>query len=479
MSSPHPVAAACPSTAHLAALLAQQRHAWQADPCPDWPTRAARLRRLATLLHTHGQALHAAIDADFGGRPRMETELGEIWPTLEELKHALRHGAGWMRTRRAAVGLWFLPARAEIQPRPLGVVGIVVPWNYPLFLALAPLVGALAAGNRVMLKLPEATPRLSALLQQRLAEHFAEDEVAAVCGGPTVGAAFCAQPFDHLLFTGSTAVGRQVAQAAAAQLTPVTLELGGKSPAVLAPGQDLAHAARRILNGKLFNAGQTCVAPDYVLLHRAELEPFLSALRHEAQRRHPQGLADADYASLIHTRHHQRLCGWLDEVRAAGGRIEPLWPGPVQDDVRHRLAPQALVDPPPGCAVREEEIFGPLLPLLTYERLEEAVAYIQARPRPLALYWFDRDRRRTDAALRQLLAGGVTVNDTFMHLAQHSLPFGGVGASGQGHYHGRWGFEAFSKLLPVFRQARLNAAGWFLPPYRPLAWRLLALMKRL
>lgn len=462
----------------LARAFEQQRAACAAQPRPDWAQRADRLRRLKALLVSHEAELAAAIDADFGGRPAIETELAEVWPSLEEIKGALRHGPRWMRPRRAGVGKWFQPARAEVQAQPLGVVGIIVPWNYPLYLAVGPLVAALAAGNRAMVKMSEFTPALSALFQRLCAASFAAEEVCVVTGGPEVAAQFSALPFDHLLFTGSTAVGRRVMAAAAANLTPVTLELGGKSPAVITPGYPLAHAVQRILAGKLLNAGQTCIAPDYVLLPRASLAAFAEAARVQAQQAYPGHLADPQYCSIVNDKQYRRLVDGVDEAAARGTRLEPLFAGTARDDARHRLAPTLLIDPPEDCAAMREEIFGPVLPLRPYDTLDEAIAFIQARPCPLALYWFDHDRARTDEALSRLPAGGVTVNDTLLHITQESLPFGGVGASGMGHYHGQWGFDTFSKLRPVFRQSRWNGMALFMPPYRPLMRRLLGLMKR-
>ena len=455
-----------------------QRAATAAQREVPWDVRADRLQRLRRLLTQHEAAITSAIDADFGGRPATETALAEIWPSLQEIKGALRHGKGWMRPRRAGVGKWFLPARAQVLPQPLGVVGVIVPWNYPLYLAIGPMAAVLAAGNRVMVKMSELTPTFSALFQRLCEQSFAADELCVVTGGPDVAAAFSALPFDHLLFTGSTPVGRKVMAAAAANLTPVTLELGGKSPAVVTPGYPLAHAVQRILAGKLINAGQTCIAPDYVLLPRAQLQDFVRLARAQAQRCHPSGLADADYCSIVNARHHARLVQALEEVAAAGTRVESLFSGPARDDAGHRLAPTLLIDPAADATLMREEIFGPLLPLVPYDTLEDALRFINERPHPLALYWFDRDRARTDAALRRVPAGGVSVNDTLLHVAQDSLPFGGVGASGMGHYHGRWGFDTFSKLKPVFYQSRLNGMALFLPPYRPLMQRLLALMKR-
>lgn len=461
----------------LAPAFERQRAAHATEACPAWPVRADRLRRLQRLLIDHEAAIGEAIDADFGGRPAIETELAEVWPSLEELKGALRHGPGWMAPRRAGVGKWFIPARAQVWPKPLGVAGVIVPWNYPLYLAVGPMVAALAAGNRVMVKMSELTPRFSALWQRLCSDAFRPEEVCIVTGGPEVAAQFAALPFDHLLFTGSTPVGRRVMAAAAAHLTPVTLELGGKSPAIVTPGYPLAHAVQRILAGKLLNAGQTCIAPDYVLLPRSELQAFVDAARTEARRGYPAGLADAQFCSIVNDRHYRRLTGLVDDAAAHGSRVENLFDGAARDDDRHRLAATLLVDPPPDGLAMRDEIFGPVLPLVPYDHLDEAIAYVNARPHPLALYWFDHDRRRTDEALRAVRAGGVTVNDTLLHITQESLPFGGVGASGMGHYHGRWGFDTFSKLTPVFRQSRLNGMALFLPPYRPLMRRLLALMK--
>jgi len=456
----------------------RQRAAFAAQPFPSWPERAARLQRVKALLHEHESDLVSAIDQDFGGRPPSETELVEIWPSLEETKSALRHGERWMKPRHAGVAKWFLPASAQVLPQPLGVVGIIVPWNYPLYLAMGPLVAALAAGNRVMLKLSEFTPAYATLMQTIVAQAFGSDEVCVVTGDAEVAAQFSALPFDHLLFTGSTAVGRRVMAAAAANLTPVTLELGGKSPAVIAPGYPLAHAVERILVGKLLNAGQTCIAPDYVLLPRDQLEPFVAEARRAAQRLYPGGLADANFCSIANPRQYARVAGYVDEAAARGLRIETLFAGPARDDDRHRLGATLLVDPPADAAAMQDEIFGPLLPLLPYDRVEDALAHINARPRPLALYWFDHDRARTEHALRHTHAGGVTLNDTLLHVAQDTLPFGGVGASGMGHYHGQWGFDTFSARKPVFRQSRINGMGLFTPPYGGAMRRLLGWMKR-
>jgi coniferyl-aldehyde dehydrogenase len=462
----------------LQVLFEGQRAAFAREPFPTWPVRRDRLRRLRALLAAHEREFAAAIDADFGGRPAAETELLEIFPALEEVKAALRHGAAWMRPRRAPVSKWYWPARGSIVPQPLGVVGVIAPWNYPIFLSVGPAAGVLAAGNRLLLKLSEFTPAFGACFAQRVAQAFAADEFAVVNGDANVAANFSALPFDHLLFTGSTAVGRKVMAAAAANLTPVTLELGGKSPTVIAPEYPLEHAAARILIGKLLNAGQTCIAPDYVLLPRGAIDRFIECARARARLMFPRGLGDPDYASVVNARQFGRLSGYLEEARAAGARMEALFEGELRDESRHRLAPVLVVDPPLHLELMREEIFGPILPLVPYDSVDDALRFIVGRPRPLALYWFDRDRARIDAMLRATHAGGVTINDVLLHIAQDSMPFGGVGPSGMGQYHGRWGFETFSKLKPVFEQARFNLLGLFGPPYRPLARRLTQWMKR-
>jgi len=464
--------------ADLRTVFDTQCDAHRFDPYPEWPRRRDRLLRLQQVLRENETAIEDAIDSDFGGRPRMETQAAEIFPSLAEISSALRHGRRWMKPRPARVSRWFLPARAWVMPRPLGVVGVITPWNYPLFLSIGPLAGALAAGNRAMVKLAEHTPAFSSLMQRLIAERFRADELAVVIGGPETGAAFAALPFDHLVFTGSSTVGRKVMAAAAANLTPVTLELGGKSPAVVAPGYPLEHAATRIMTGKLLNAGQTCVAPDYALVARGEIEAFVECARAVAARMYPAGLRDPDFCSIVDARQYARLTGYLDEAAGRGARVVEAFAAGSRDDAAHRLGAVLLVDPPPGLAVMRDEIFGPILPVLPYDRPEDAVAFVNAMPRPLALYWFDRDRARAQWALKHTHVGGACINETLVHLAQEGLPFGGVGPSGMGHYHGQWGFDTLSKLTPVFRQARVNGMGLFAPPYRPIARRLLEFMKR-
>ncbi len=463
----------------LNAAFARIHAASRAEPYPSWDLRRDRLRRLDALVRRHEKRIIDAIDADFGHRPAAETQTLELLPVREALRHALRRGAGWMRPRRAAVSMLFWPARARLWPQPLGVVGIVAPWNYPLHLSALPLVSAFAAGNRAMLKLSEYSPQFGTCFAELARAAFDADELAVFHGDARQAAAFGALAFDHLLFTGSGAVGRRVMAAAAAQLVPVTLELGGKSPAVLAPGYDLEHAALRIVHGKLLNAGQTCVAPDYVLLPRAARDAFAAACSRAARQLHPQGLASADYCSIVDTRQYARQCALLDEARAAGVELRPLFDGAQRDDAQHRLAPVLCLDPPPALALMREEIFGPLLPVLSYDDVDEALARINAAERPLALYWFDDDRARIERVLRATHAGGVTLNDTLLHVAQDTLPFGGVGASGTGAYHGRFGFERLSHLKPVLTQPHLGLGALVRPPYGARFDALIALLRRL
>jgi len=457
------------------ASLQRMRDTQARDPLPDWPVRAARLRKLKSLLQDQRTAIAAAIHADFGNRPAEETDLLEVFPSLSAVRHALRHGRRWMRPRRRLADLLFLPARTELRPQPLGVVGIIVPWNYPLYLAVGPLVDALAAGNRVMLKMSEYTPRFSALFAELIGRHFAPDEVWVVNGDAAVGQAFAALPFDHLLFTGSTAVGHHVMRAAAANLTPVTLELGGKSPAIVGPGARLEQAVERIVFGKLVNAGQTCIAPDYVLLPRTRMGEFVAAARAATARQYPDLTHNPQYASIIDDRHYARLSALRDEAQAAGATIERL-SDTTPDPARRLLPPVLLTNVHDAMPVMREEIFGPLLPLVPYDTLDEAIAYVAARAHPLALYLFETDSARIDAVLARTHAGGVSVNDTLYHIAQHGLPFGGVGASGMGGYHGEAGFRTFSHLKPVFRQARWNGAGLLNPPYGARFRRMLDLL---
>ncbi len=458
-------------TAAFRGVFERMHAATRRSPAVERGIRLARLDALAALVHDNVESFVKAISEDFGHRSAHETRLLEIFPCLEAVRHNRSHFGAWMKPQRKAASIWFRPGRARVINQPLGVVGIIVPWNYPLFLAISPLAAALAAGNRVMLKMSEFTPRCGELLAGLVAKYFAADEVSVVLGDAAVGAGFARLPFDHLLFTGSTGVGRDIMRMAADNLTPVTLELGGKSPAIVGPDYPLAKAAGRIMVGKLLNAGQTCIAPDYVLVPAGREQAFVEAARAVVARCYPDMGTTPDYTAIVNDRHFERLQGYVVDARARGAKIEPLSTA-AADATRRMLPPLALLDVDDGMRVMQDEIFGPLLPVLPYRDLDAAIAWVNRHPRPLALYCFENDAGRRDRVLHETVAGGVTVNDTILHIAQENLPFGGVGPSGMGHYHGIEGFRTFSKQKAVFYQSPLNGMALFNPPYGELFERL-------
>ena len=453
----------------LAEILKRQRHAFAAEGAPTVEQRRADITRLRDALKRQAHAISGAISADFGGRARHETLLAEVWPVHAAARHALKHLPRWMKPKRVPVGLEFRPSRAEILVQPLGVIGIIAPWNYPVNLALAPLVAALAAGNRVMLKPSELTPRTSALLAKMLGALFPEEKVAVVQGDAEVGAAFAGLPFDHLFFTGSTAVGRKVMLAAAQNLTPVTLELGGKSPCVIGPDAKMPEAALRIANGKLFNAGQTCIAPDYVLVPRERLEDFVTAYSAAVRKLYPNLRRNADYTAILNDRHYARLAEALAEAREAGARIVSIDPATEGEmAAEHKLAPTLVIEPDDRLTVMREEIFGPILPVKAYDKLDEAIEFIASRQRPLALYYFGVLTEHRERVLAGTHSGGVTVNDALTHFVIEDLPFGGVGPSGLGAYHGETGFQTFSHRRAVYHQGPIDPKIFLRPPYSRL-----------
>ncbi|WDY58309.1 coniferyl aldehyde dehydrogenase [Pseudomonas sp. PSKL.D1] len=447
----------------LTAAFAAQRGAFAGNPMPPAAQRQQWLKSLREALLEGQQRLIEAIDADFGGRSADETLLAELMPSIQGIRHAERHLRRWMRPARRAVGLAFQPASARVEYQPLGVVGIIVPWNYPLFLAIGPLTCALAAGNRVMLKLSEATPATGFVLKAMLERVFPQDLVNVVLGEVEVGQAFARLPFDHLLFTGATSVGRQVMLAAAQNLTPVTLELGGKSPAIVSASVPLDSAAERIAFGKTLNAGQTCVAPDYVLVPRDRLGAFSDAYQRAVHRMFPRIADNPDYSAIINARQQQRLQHLLEDAADKGADVIDLYAS--ENRQGRRLPPHLLTGVNDDMLVMQDEIFGPLLPLVPYDTLDGALAYINQRPRPLALYYFGYDRAEQAHVLRHSHSGGVCLNDTLLHVAQDDLPFGGIGPSGMGHYHGHEGFLTFSKAKAVLAKQRINAARLIYPPY--------------
>ncbi len=444
-----------------ARLLDLQRHAGQHAGAIPAKQRLAVLAALDRVLRTNRTAIAAAISADFGHRAHQETILAEIVPSLAAIRHARRHLRQWMRPERRRVDIGFRPGRAFVQWQPLGCVAVVSPWNYPLLLTVSPLVDAIAAGNRVIVKPSELVPRFSALFARLMAEVTEPAHVGVVEGGPAIGQAVCALPLDHLLFTGSTAVGRLVARAAAETLTPVTLELGGKSPALVCPDFDLVRAAKTIAQGKLFNAGQTCIAPDYALVPQERMEAFAAAAMSAATAMYPHVESNPDYTAIISARHAARLERLVHEAEAGGARALRA---PSQG-AGQRFPPVVLLGAPIDSAVMTEEIFGPILPVIGYRNLDEALSFIAARPRPLAFYPFTRDPAVLATVLDRTVSGGVSVNTVIMHCIQDDLPFGGVGASGMGAYHGRDGFRRFSHARGVFQPGRFSALEFLAPPY--------------
>ena len=473
-----PVASGRP-TGDLHALFQAQRRAF-ASGAPDYARRMAALEALRDGLVARKEELVAAVSADFGGRAREETLLLELFPLLDQIRHARRHLRKWMRRTRVGSTWFLMPSRAYVVHQPLGVVGVIGAWNYQLLLTLGPLVDAIAAGNHVILKPSEVTPRSAEVIAAIVAERFTPEYVTVVLGGAEVASELASLPFDHVIFTGSTRVGHLVMRAASENLTPVTLELGGKSPAIVHESYSLERALTSILAGKLYNAGQTCVAPDYVLVTEERAGQVESIARAVVARLYPALVANADYTRIVSARHYERLVAAVDEARSRGARVVAINPAGEAIERSSKVFPPTLVfDAPDDTTLMREEIFGPVLPIVTYRSLDAAVAYVNARPRPLALYYFDDDRRRIDYIVGATTSGGVCINDTVFHLAQHNLPFGGVGPSGMGHYHGLDGFQQFSKKKGVMHQSRLSPGGIFRPPYGPRSRALLERMLKL
>jgi coniferyl-aldehyde dehydrogenase len=440
----------------LTAVFQAQKQAVLRDGPPDAAVRIDRLTRGIDLLVEHQDALCDAMRADFGARSPEASRLTDIAASVSALKFARSNVRRWMRPERVSptpglLGLLGARARVEIQPK--GVVGIMAPWNFPVFLVFAPLASVLAAGNRALIKPSELTARTSALMQDLIAHAFSPEEVAVVTGDATVGQAFSALAFDHLIFTGGGQVGRSVMAAAAQSLTPVTLELGGKCPAILSRTADLPVAAARIMNGKTLNAGQICLAPDYVLAPVEALDAFAGHAAAAAAAYFPTIEANPDYACVIADRHVARLKAYVEDARSKGARIIEVRPeGETVPPDSRKIAPTLILGATEQMTVMQEEIFGPLLPIVTYDRIEDAVDYVNSHDHPLAIYWFGEDASERDFVLGRTRSGGVTVNDVIFHVAQERLPFGGVGPSGFGSYHGRDGFMAFSHRRAVFQQ---------------------------
>jgi len=460
--------------ASMNALLARQKAAHLRDGAPDARLRKDRLDRCINLLVDHRADIEDALNTDFGSRSREATAFTDVSGSIGPLKHARDHLEKWMRpekrkTTPAILGLF--GAKAEVRFQPKGVVGVISPWNFPVNLTFAPLAGILAAGNRAMIKPSEFTPATSALMASMFASVFSDEEIAVVTGGPDVGQAFAGLAFDHMIFTGATSIARHVMRAAAEHLVPLTLELGGKSPVILGRNADLTVAAARIMNGKTLNAGQICLAPDYVLAPRDKVDGFVEVARGAVNRMFPTIKDNPDYTAIVAQRHYDRIQGYVDDARAKGARIVELKPeGEDLSQQEHRkIAPTLILDPTDDMKVMQEEIFGPVLPVKTYGAVDEALDYINAHDRPLGLYYFGDDDAERERVLTRTTAGGVTVNDVIFHVAQEELPFGGVGPSGMGSYHGEDGFREFSHRKAIFSQIKkdIGPLQQMRPPYGP------------
>ncbi|GAA4358440.1 coniferyl aldehyde dehydrogenase [Kangiella marina] len=448
---------------------------YRAAPYPSFQTRQQKLAQLIALLKENEEQIIEAISDDFSYRSPAETELAEIYPSLKAIKHTQKHLADWMSPEKRKVSVWFQPAKASIMYQPKGVVGVIVPWNYPLYLALGPLIGAIAAGNRVMLKMSEFTPQFSQLFAKLCEQYLGDDWVGVITGGPEVGEAFSKLPFDHLVFTGSGRIGKKVMQAASENLTPVTLELGGKSPTIIDASFSLKLAVERLLFGKLLNAGQTCLAPDYIFVPENLKSEFVATAQQVAKTFYPRW-KESEYTALASNKQFTRLNDLLDDAKNQNAEVVPLLD---EAEACARKVPPALVlNTHEDMLIRQEEIFGPILPVVTYQEHDEVIDYINRHPRPLALYLFSYNKQVTRQYMLKTISGGVTLNDTILHVSQEELPFGGIGASGMGHYHGHEGFKTFSKAKSIFKQSRFAGTKLMYPPHNKFANWLLGLMKR-
>ena len=452
----------------------RMQQAFRQEPYPSLDHRRDRLNRLLKLLKKHQKEIAEAIHEDFGQRSTTETSIIDLYPSIEEIRHTRSQLRRWMKVRKVSVPLSLKPGRAKILPQPLGVVGIIVPWNYPIFLLFGPLCNALAAGNVCMIKPSEFTPAYGALMSRLFAEYFSSDEVAIIEGGVDVAEAFSRLPFNHLLFTGSTAVGKKVMKAAAEHLTPVTLELGGKSPAILSEHFSLKKAANRLISTKLTNAGQTCIAPDYVLIPFGQEKAFLTEAKKVAVSRYPDW-PGKDYCQIIDERQRQRIMDILADAEQKGAEVIKLIDA---EDSERFIVPRIVFNSQDQMRLMQEELFAPILPVLSYRAMIDAIQYINDRPRPLALYLFSDHEQEQWQVLQETHAGGVTINDCLVHCGVSALPFGGIGPSGIGQYHGEAGFNTFSHLKSVFKQSSLSGVPMMYPPYNGLTRWLVKLLIR-
>ena len=462
----------------LNTTLELQRAAYFAHPYPSLAERRADLRQLKAFVRDNRDAIVAAISADYGNRSRHETLFAEIFSVLDGVDHTLKHLKKWMKPQRRSVDLKnFFGARNRVIPQPLGVVGAIVPWNFPINLSFSGLISTFAAGNRAMVKMSENSRHLARLLIDKCPSYFPREKLAFFDETGGVGIEFSRLKFDHLLFTGSGLTGRSVMAAAASNLCPVTLELGGKSPAIVCDDYPLRKAAERLLFVKFFNAGQICTTVDYLYLPNAKVDEFTAMAKEIVSARYPE-LESSDYTSMIDDRSFNRVVAAMEEAQERGATLLQLIPGKKWDSATRKIAPHIVLNAPPDCALRTREIFGPVLPVIPYTTLDEPIKAINAGPRPLALYPFSNNMALVQHLIEHVMSGGVSVNDGLFHVGQHDLPFGGVGDSGMGHYHGYEGFITFSKMRPVFYQASFSAIQFMWPPYGKFASKYLDFLTR-
>ena len=464
------------SQSHLHALLSAQKNAYDRQGIPSLEHRLASLNDLFNILKTNQHAIAEAISKDFGHRAQQETQLAELFLCIDGIRYIRKHLKKWMRPQKRSTSIWLLGSGNRVIPQPLGVVGIVVPWNYPLFLCISPLIGALAAGNRCMIKMAANSRHLSQLLKGLFAEKFSADMLTIAHGAK--GTDFSSLAFDHLIFTGSGDSGRQVMRAAANNLTPVTLELGGKSPTIIAADYSITKAAERLLFSKCLNAGQTCVAPDYVFVPEGKIDEFIAASKIIISGRYTN-IESADYTSIIDDRAYLRLKNTLADAIDQGATATVLVPNSQANDVTRKFPPTLLTQVKGTMRVMQEEIFGPLLPIMAYQHIDDVLGYINSKNRPLALYLFSNDKQLQDKVINKTRSGGVCLNDAALHVGQNDMPFGGAGESGMGQYHGTEGFMAMSKLRPIFKQARFSPLAMMYPPYGQKFDRIIKIMLRL
>jgi coniferyl-aldehyde dehydrogenase len=458
------------STAGMAGILARQKAAHIRDGIPSAAKRIEWLDKAIDLLITYNDELVDAMCQDFGHRSKDQSGFTDIAGSIGALKHAKKHVAKWMRPekRKAEFPLSLLGAKAQIQYQPKGVIGVISPWNFPVNLTFAPLAGVFAAGNRCMIKPSEFTELTSEVMKKAIEQYYDEEEVAVITGGPEIGAEFTKLAFDHILFTGATSIAHHVMRAAADNLVPLTLELGGKSPVVLGRSADLQKAATRIMAGKTLNAGQICLAPDYAFVPKEKTSDFVAAATKAIETMYPSGLKDNDdYTSIVNQRHFDRIMGYIDEAKSKGAEVIEINPTGenFSQQPHHKIPPHIIVDPSDDLKVMQDEIFGPILPIKSYSDTKDTIAYINSHDRPLGLYYFGEDAAEKDMVLNNTTSGGVTVNDVIMHVGQEDLPFGGVGPSGMGSYHGREGFLEFSHKKSVFTQTGSEMISMIRPPY--------------